>query len=383
MNHPVVFIDQTVDEGVRQGVSASNVLRMIETLRELRVDVMDVEHDSWRYCRLAITKEFIKEHMRARIQDRWEELYKAQQRGFHKVVICYTHFHGAGLGATLCSLLAKARYLEMDASLQVNNASALSVSEIASFWPFLSRIGVKSLIYSDGDSKLDPLITYKTLNDLQKRISCELEFHAHNAYGLATANALAALRAGIRTVATSVAGVGENGHAALEEVIMASKHLMQANINTAKPLAKACVSIMKCLGVKLSVNKAIIGRDIFAHESGIHVDGVAKNPQIYEAFAPEEVGLARQLIIGKHSGTASLKAKFLEWNVRLTEAGANLLLKEVRRMAVKQKFPLSDAQLKQLYCEKISVSIADDNFSDDQIKSAVNSSGATISKRGR
>lgn len=130
---------------------------------------------------------------------------------------------------------------------------------------------------------------------------------------------------------------------------------------------------MECLGVELSVNKAIIGRDIFAHESGIHVDGVIKNPKIYEAFAPEEVGLARQLIIGKHSGTASLKAKFLEWNVRLTEAGANLLLKEVRRVAVKQKCPLSDVQLKQLYCERISGSIADSRFSEGQITNAASS----------
>lgn len=228
MNHPVIFIDQTVNEGVRQGVSTSKLLCMIKALQELRVDAIDVEHDNWKYCRLAISKGFIEEHMRARIQSRCQDIYKAQQCGFHKVVICYAHLPGTDLGGTLCSLLEKARYMELDASLQINNASALSVSEIASFWPFLSRVGVKSVIYSDGDSILDPFVTYKTLSDLQKRTSCELEFHAHNAYGLATANSLAALRAGVRTIATSVAGVGENGHASFEEVIMAGKHLMQA-----------------------------------------------------------------------------------------------------------------------------------------------------------
>jgi homocitrate synthase NifV len=103
----------------------------------------------------------------------------------------------------------------------------------------------------------------------------------------------------------------------------------------------------------LPVWKAIVGSNMFAHESGIHADGVQKNPLTYEVFSPEEVGLQRQMVVGKHSGTASLVAKFREYNKELTDVEANCLLEKVRSLAVDLKRSLFDKELIYLYEDTI------------------------------
>jgi homocitrate synthase NifV len=98
--------------------------------------------------------------------------------------------------------------------------------------------------------------------------------------------------------------------------------------------------------------KAIIGTNVFAHESGIHADGILKNPDNYEAFSPESVGLERQMIIGKHSGTAALVHKFkAQFGVDLDAEAAGQVLERVRAAAVELKRPLFDKELMLLYNE--------------------------------
>jgi len=88
---------------------------------------------------------------------------------------------------------------------------------------------------------------------------------------------------------------------------------------------------------------------MFAHESGIHADGALKNPKTYESFTPEEVGLERQIVIGKHSGTASLKFKFAEFGKILTDHQAEELMPKVRSYTVSMKRPLFDKELVYIY----------------------------------
>jgi len=95
--------------------------------------------------------------------------------------------------------------------------------------------------------------------------------------------------------------------------------------------------------------KAIVGSGVFSHESGIHVDGVIKNPRNYEVFSPEEVGLTRQLVVGKHSGTHTLVHKFREFGIELSEEEARELLVHVRATAVQLKRALFDKELMYLY----------------------------------
>jgi homocitrate synthase NifV len=99
--------------------------------------------------------------------------------------------------------------------------------------------------------------------------------------------------------------------------------------------------------------KAIVGTNVFAHESGIHADGVIKNPLTYEVFSPDEVGLTRQLVVGKHSGSRTIQYKFREFGIDLSDEEANIMLAEVRRMAIDLKRALFDKELVYIYQDLI------------------------------
>ena len=145
-----------------------------------------------------------------------------------------------------------------------------------------------------------------------------LATHCHNDLGMATANALAAVEAGARQIECTINGLGERaGNTALEEVVMAMRvrnDIMpyQTGIDTTK-IMQASRLVATVSGFPVQFNKAIVGKNAFAHESGIHQDGMLKNAQTFEIMRPEDVGLnATSLVMGKHSGRAALRAKLRE-----------------------------------------------------------------------
>ena len=107
-------------------------------------------------------------------------------------------------------------------------------------------------------------------------------------------------------------------------------------------------------GRTIPVWKSIIGTNMFAHESGIHADGVIKNPKTYEVFSPDEVGLARQIVVGKHSGSKAIILKFHEYGIELSQEDANELLPRVRTMAIELKRSLFDKELLYIYTDLVS-----------------------------
>ena len=161
----------------------------------------------------------------------------------------------------------------------------------------------------------------RIIKDLYNRVpnidKVVVSTHTHNDLGLAVANALAGVSAGARQVECTINGIGERaGNAALEEVVMAIKtrnDLMpyKTNINTKKisPCSKLLSSI---IGFPVQYNKAIVGKNAFAHESGIHQDGMLKNKNTYEIMTPESVGVSKSsLVMGKHSGRHAFKEKMI------------------------------------------------------------------------
>lgn len=149
--------------------------------------------------------------------------------------------------------------------------------------------------------------------------------HCHNDLGMAVANSLAGVTAGARQVECTINGIGERaGNAALEEVVMALKtredfFKCQTKIDTRKiyPTSRFVASTT---GFPIQKNKAIVGSNAFAHESGIHQDGMLKNRDTYEIMRPETVGITKsQLVLGKHSGRAALKNKIAEWQIDMSE----------------------------------------------------------------
>ncbi len=198
---------------------------------------------------------------------------------------------------------------------------------------------------------LDPFTTYDKVLYLAERVDLDLEVHTHNDLGMATANAIAGIRAGARFVNTTVNGLGERaGNAALEEVVMALKHACHVDvpIDTGRffELSKL-VGQASCRPVPEW--KAIVGEKVFSHESGLHADGVLKYPGNYEGYDPAEVGLSRHMVIGKHSGRHGLQDRLSGLGIELDLLEADSFLARVRNIAQRRKRPLSDNDLLRLY----------------------------------
>ncbi len=170
-----------------------------------------------------------------------------------------------------------------------------------------------------------------------------ISVHCHNDLGLAVANTLAGIRAGARQAEVCVNGIGERaGNAALEELVMAiaTRHQdlgLETGINKQEiyPTSRLVTMIT---GLPVQPNKAIVGMNAFAHESGIHVDGVLKQPLTYEILTPSEVGVSQSsLVLGKHSGRAGLKKRLEEMGYRLGEQDFERLFKAFKVLADKKK----------------------------------------------
>ena len=166
--------------------------------------------------------------------------------------------------------------------------------------------------------------------------------HCHNDLGLATANTLAGVLGGARQVEVTLNGIGERaGNTSLEEVVMAMRtrpqfYHVETNINS-RELIKTSRMVSNYTGMAVQANKAIVGRNAFAHEAGIHQDGVLKEASTYEIMLPEDVGLASsELVLGKHSGRHALRA-------RLRELGYEIDDKELKNVFVRFK-DLADAK---------------------------------------
>ncbi|MDI3508812.1 MAG: homocitrate synthase NifV [Clostridiales bacterium] len=238
-------------------------------------------------------------------------------------------------------------------SVNAEDASRTDDEFLATFARTAKEAGADRLRFCDTMGILDPFMTYDKITTLLNNVDIDIEMHTHNDFGMATANALAGLKAGANYVGVTVNGLGERaGNAALEEVIMAIKYVWGYKVDVDTKKFKALSEyVATASGRELPIWKAIVGSNMFAHEAGIHADGVIKNPRTYEVFNPEEVGLERQIVIGKHSGTAAIKNKFKEYGIQLDEKDANALLVKVRALSVELKRPLFDKELVSLYEE--------------------------------
>jgi len=185
-----------------------------------------------------------------------------------------------------------------------------------------------------------------------------LSVHCHNDLGLATANSLAGLRAGARQVEVTVNGIGERaGNTSLEEIVMAlytrREHLGLVSGINAKEIFPASRLVSMITGIVVQPNKAVVGANAFAHEAGIHQDGVLKNRMTYEIMDPETVGLsANRLVLGKHSGKHAFKRKLSELGYEFSEEDVRRLFEKFKDLADKRK-EILDEDIEVLVAEEI------------------------------
>jgi homocitrate synthase NifV len=211
--------------------------------------------------------------------------------------------------------------------------------------------GADRMRYCDTLGILEPRRTFETIKVLVDYVKIPVEMHTHNDFGMATANAIAGVRGGATFISTTVLGIGERtGNSPLEEVVMASKHLL--NVDTGidtRRFREISEYVARAAGRAIPDWKPIVGGNCFAHEAGIHTDGVLKFLSNYEPYSPEEVGMDRKIIIGKHSGRSTIKQVLANKGINVDDESSSEILEIVRRTSVALKRALSENELFYIY----------------------------------
>ncbi|MCG2785367.1 MAG: 2-isopropylmalate synthase [Anaerolineae bacterium] len=212
--------------------------------------------------------------------------------------------------------------------------------------------------------------------------------HCHNDLGLATANTLAGIQAGARQAEVTINGIGERaGNTAMEEIVMALKtrpHTYNCTTGIdSTQITRVSKLVSNYTGMSVQPNKAIVGANAFAHEAGIHQDGMLKNHQTYEIMLPETVGLSRsKLVLGKHSGRHALKVHLQEMGYEFSPEDLGVIFDRFKELADKKK-TITDADLEALVEDQVYQ--ANEVYSLDGLQVACGTMGlptATVRLRG-
>ena len=211
--------------------------------------------------------------------------------------------------------------------------------------------GASRLRFADTLGVMEPFKMLETFRQLRANTDLELEMHAHDDFGLATANTLAAVLGGATHINTTVNGLGERaGNAPLEECAVALKHLhsIETGIDTRRIPAVSRL-VEQASGRHVAWQKSIVGEDVFNHEAGIHVDGLLKDQRNYQGLDPAELGRKHAMVLGKHSGSRGLLQAYLGLGIQPQNWELPLLLQEVRSFATQMKRSPTDTELLGLY----------------------------------
>ena len=213
--------------------------------------------------------------------------------------------------------------------------------------PYLIRVckgveeaGAEIINIPDTVGVMYPEAMKNLIKNVKKEVKkATLDVHCHNDFGLASANTLAAVEGGCDQVQVTINGLGERaGNADLEQVVMALKIIygLETNIKTEKiyPTSKL---VERLTGVRIMPNFPIVGENAFAHESGIHVHAVLKNPATFEPILPEMVGARRRLVLGKHIGVHGIDAKLTELGIKVNPEQLKEITEKVKDLGGKGK----------------------------------------------
>jgi homocitrate synthase NifV len=213
--------------------------------------------------------------------------------------------------------------------------------------------GARRFRIADTLSVLDPDMSFQLMAALRAATDLELEFHGHDDLGLATANTLAAVKAGASHASVTVIGLGERaGNAPLEEVAVALKQLYGRDTGVLlSELGNVAAVVAAAASRSIPLNKAIVGEHVFTHESGIHVDGLLKDQHTYQSLDPKLFGRANRIVIGKHSGISAITSSLSKLNLPANSDEARGILARVREHAVANKGPVESETLAKIWRE--------------------------------
>jgi len=241
--------------------------------------------------------------------------------------------------ATMASCVKQARDGGLAVCVGMEDASRADRDFLLKVAEAAQAAGAERIRFADTVGVMEPFGVLETIKALRAATDLDIEMHAHDDLGLATANTLAAAVAGATHLNTTVNGLGERaGNAALEEVVVGLRQLY--GIETGIDLREfqglsACVETAS--GEPVGWRKSLVGRRVFSHEAGIHVDGLLKDLANYQGVDPAVVGRRHQFILGKHSGSSAVMSVFADLGLVLEKREAAAVLVKVRQFVARHK----------------------------------------------
>ncbi|MGD7037097.1 homocitrate synthase [Methylotuvimicrobium buryatense] len=230
-----------------------------------------------------------------------------------------------------------------DAGLSVcvgaEDASRADPDFLARFAETAQRAGAERIRFADTVGIMEPFGVLEAVRRLRAETDLDIEMHAHDDLGLATANTLAAALAGATHLNTTVNGLGERaGNAALEEVVVGLRQLygIESGVDL-REFTELSRLVAEASGDTIGSRKSLIGSAVFSHEAGIHVDGFLKDPNNYQGIDPAVVGRNHQLVLGKHSGTQGVIHAYRQLGIQLSQTQAAAVLPQVRQFVSQYK----------------------------------------------
>jgi homocitrate synthase NifV len=254
----------------------------------------------------------------------------------------------------LQSIVGYARERFAWVSVGAQDGTRTSPAFLQEFVSAAASLGAHRIRIADTVGIWNPLQTASAIHALRTfAADAVLEFHGHNDLGMATANSIAAIQAGARSISATVTGLGERaGNAALEQVVMAMRHsLGLASGVNCSVLQSLCEQVSRAAARTIPPSQPIVGEAIFQHESGIHCHSLLKDRHSFEPFSAAELGrIVPEFVIGRHSGSESVLQVLSTLGVNTTRSIANRMLPQIRQRALLKKTSLSHEELMQIFC---------------------------------
>lgn len=368
MADSIIIFDTTLRDGEQSPGATMNLqekIRLARQLEKLGVDVIEAgfpiasqgDFEAVQAIAGAVKDMQVAGLSRAMEKDidrTWEAVKNAANPRIHTFLATSPLHMKYKLGKEPDQVLAMAEAAVRHAAKYTSNVEFSPEDASRSEWEFLAKVietviaaGATTVNIPDtvGYSQPDEfagLIRY-LIENVPNSDKAVFSVHCHNDLGLAVANTLAALRAGARQVEGTISGIGERaGNASIEEVVMNLRTRptyfnLDCNVKS-EHIYPTCNLLSMIIGQPIPPNKAIVGANAFAHESGVHQDGVLKNRQTYEIMTPESIGRAKsELVLGKHSGRHALKSKLEELGYALNDEQLVTVFEAIKKLADKKE----------------------------------------------
>ncbi len=253
----------------------------------------------------------------------------------------------------LGSFIGMARALGLAVCIGCEDASRAVNDTLRQIAHVARQAGASRLRFADTLGLLDPFATDNYIRTLRGYWDGEIEMHAHNDLGLATANTLAAIRAGATSVNTTVLGLGERaGNAALETVALGLHRCLDIDSGVDfSQLPALCQKVAEAAQRPIDAQQPLVGEQVFTHESGVHVAALLQDRESYQAIDPALMGREYRLVLGKHSGRQAVDGVFARMGYHLDALQIDVLLPAIRRFAESWKRTPKDYELIAIYDE--------------------------------